>query len=222
MPQLNKVASGNTKRFFDSIGFGWLFESQQEIEEITLTDLNVIPLKGNFDFGYALGQYSEPIKTHAEKTQVGNLLYRLKYQFEQDAGVLLADLAVELINSRNFLKSCDLVVTVPPSFTSRPFDPVSFLAQKISKITGIGWGKDVIKRARIAKLQKRIFDKSGKEENVISTFRLNNPLLVIGKKILLLDDLYDSRVTIKRISQLLRQAKANKIFVLVMAKTNYV
>jgi ATP-dependent DNA helicase RecQ len=80
----------------------------------------------------------------------------------------------------------------------------------------------VIKRARITKLEKRIFDKVGKEENVISAFRLSNPALISGKKILLLDDLYDSGATINQISQILRQAKAHKIFCLVLAKTSYV
>lgn len=65
-------------------------------------------------------------------------------------------------------------------------------------------------------------DKVAKKENVTSAFRLNNPILVFGNKILLLDDLYDSAVTINQISQILRQAGADKIFVLVLAKSDYV
>lgn len=211
-----------TKKLLNSLGFGWLLTSDQEIEKPSLSSLNVIPLLGNFDFGFALGQYSEPKEAHTERTQVGRLLYGFKYQFDQDAGVILADLAAELINSQNLLKSSDFIVTIPPSFTSRPFDPVSFLAERISKVTGIRWEKDVIKRTRITKLQKRILDKEGKKENVISTFRLNNSPSIFGKKILLLDDLYDSGATINQIFQILRRAKANKIFALVLAKTSYV
>lgn len=194
----------------------------QEIEKLSVPRLNLIPLVGNFDFGCALGHYSEPKETHTEKTQVGVLLHRFKYKFDRDAGTILADLAVELINGPCPLKSSDLMVTVPPSFTSRPFDPISFLAERLSKRTDIPWERDVIKRARITKLQKRIFDKAGKEENVVSTFRLNNPRSIVRKKVLLLDDLYDSGATIGQISQILRRAKADKIFVLALAKTSYV
>ncbi len=222
MPQLDKVAWGNIKRFLDSLGFGWLFESTQETEKITLTDLNVIPLKGNFDFGYALGLYSEPKNAHREKTPIGGLLHRFKYQFNQDAGAILADLAAELINRQNLLRSSNFIVTVPPSFTSRPFDPISFLAERISLGTGIRWEKGVIKRTRITGQQKRIFNRDIKKENVESTFGLNNPLLIKDKRILLFDDLYASGSTINQISQILRQAKADKIFVLVLAKTSYV
>lgn len=157
MPQLDKVAWGNTKRILDRLGFGWLFESKQEIEKITLTELNVISLKGGFDFGYALGLYSEPKNAHREKTPVGGLLHRFKYQFNQDCGVILADLAAELINRQNLLRSSDFMVTVPPSFTSRPFDPISFLAERISFSTGIRWGKGVIKKDQNHKAPKKNF-----------------------------------------------------------------
>jgi competence protein ComFC len=222
LPQLNKAASGNTKKFLDSLGLGWLFESEKEIEKIALSDLNLIPLEGNFDFGFALGQYSDRTTAHTEKTQIGKLLYRFKYQFNQDAGVMLANLVTELINSQNLFKSSDFMLTVPPSFTSRPFDTVSFLAEKISFGTGIRWEKGVIKRRKITGQQKRIFDRELKEENVELLFALNDSQLINDKKILLLDDLYASGATINQISRILRQARADKISVLVLAKTSYV
>ncbi len=203
------------------MGFGWLLEPDQEVDRLSLSSLNVIPLMGNFDSGYALGQYSEHVGAQTEKTQVGVLLHRFKYQFDRDAGAKLTDLAAELINRQSLLKSSDFIVTVPPSFTSRPFDPVSFLAERVSGRTKIPWERNVIKRTRITKLQKRIFNKADKEENVISTFRLSNPEVIPGKKILLLDDLYDSGATINQICQILRRAKAVKIFSLVLAKTSF-
>ena len=212
----------NARKIMSDLGFGWLMEPDQKVERPPLSSLNVIPLVGNFDSGYALGQYSEQAGAQTEKTQVGESLYRFKYQFDRDAGEELANLAAELIKGQRLLRSSDFIVTVPPSFTSRPFDPISFLAERVSQRSKIRWERDVIRRARITKLQKRIFDKVGKEENVISTFRLSNPVLISGKKILLLDDLYDSGATTNQISQILRQAKAHKIFCLVLAKTSYV
>ena len=212
----------NARKIMSDLGFGWFLEPDQKVERLSLSSLNVIPLAGSFDSGYALDQYSEQAGAKTEKTQVGELLHRFKYQFDRDAGEELANLAAELIKGQRLLRSSDFIVTVPPSFTSRPFDPISFLAERVSQRSKIRWERDVIRRARITKLQKRIFDKVGKEENVISTFRLSNPLLISGKKILLLDDLYDSGATTNQISQILRQAKAHKIFCLVLAKTSYV
>lgn len=215
------MIANDARKILSGLGFGWFLKSDQEIEKLSLSSLNVISLMGNFKVGFALGQYSEPKEAHTEKTQVGKLLHRFKYLFDRDAGVILADLAAELIDSRSLLKSSDLIVTVPPSFTSRPFDSVSFLAEKISKRTGIRWEKGVIKRTKVTGQQKRIFERELKEENVELTFCLNDPRLINGKKILL-DDLYASGSTINQISQILRRAKADKISALVLAKTSYV
>lgn len=212
----------NARKIMNDLGFGWLLEPDQKVERLSLSNLNVIPLAGSFDSGYALGHYSERAGAKTEKTQVGELLHRFKYQFDPDAGEELANLAAELIKGQRVLKSSDFMLTVPPSFTSRPFDPIAFLAERVSQRTKIRWERDVIKRARITKLQKRIFDKADKEENVISAFSLGNPGLISGKRILLLDDLYDSGATINQISQILRRARADKIFSLVLAKTRFV
>jgi ComF family protein len=212
----------DARKLVSSLGFGWLFNPGLKIEKLSLSDLNVTPLWGNFDSGYALGQYSQRVGAQTEKTKVGELLHRFKYQFDRDAGAQLADLATELINRERVLRSSDFIVAVPPSFTSRPFDPVSYLAQRVSEGTGIPWEKDAVRRTRITKLQKRILDRTAKEENVNSTFRLDSPASISGNRILLLDDLYDSGATINQISQILRRAAAHKISVLVSAKTSYV
>jgi ATP-dependent DNA helicase RecQ len=216
------MLANHARKILGGAGFGWVLKPDQETHRLSSSGLNVIPLLGNFDFGCALAQYSEQVNARSEKTQVGELLHRFKYRFDREAGAILADLATELINGQNLLKSSDFIVTVPPSFTSRPFDPISDLAERISKGTGIPWQRNVIKRTRITKLQKGIFDKVGKAENVALTFRLNDPALVFAKKILLLDDLSDSGATVNQISQILRRAKADRVNVLVLAKTGYV
>jgi competence protein ComFC len=212
----------NARKIMSDLGFGWLMEPDHKVERLSLSSLNVIALMGNFDSGYALGQYSEQAGAKTEKTQVGELLYRFKYQFDRDAGAKLADLAIELTNGQSLLKSSDFIVTVPPSFTSRPFDPISYLAERVSKGTGIRWAKNVIKRTRVTGQQKRFFAKELKEENVKLAFGLNDHRFITDKKILLLDDLYASGCTINLISDILRRAGAYKISVLVLAKTSYV
>lgn len=212
----------NARKIMRDLGFGWLMEPDQKVERLCLSSLNVIPLAGSFDSGYALDQYSEQAGAKTEKTQVGELLHRFKYQFDRDAGEELANLAAELIKGQRLLRSSDFIVTVPPSFTSRPFDPISYLAERVSKGTGILWAKNVIKRTRVTGQQKRFFAKELKEENVKLAFGLNDHRFITDKKILLLDDLYASGCTINLISDILRRAGTHKISVLILAKTSYV
>ncbi|KPL01331.1 MAG: hypothetical protein AMJ91_00185 [candidate division Zixibacteria bacterium SM23_73_3] len=152
---------------------------------------------------------------------MGDLLHKFKYEQDRHAGMILADLASDFINGQILLKASDLILTVLPSFRSRPFDPVYFVAERIEKKTKIPWEREVFARTRLVKPQKSIWDRKFKQLNVLNTYRLAKPLKLDGKKILLIDDICDSGATLNEISAILRQTKADKIYVLVLAKTRY-
>jgi len=209
------------KKLFDRFGFGWVLGSGKEIKAILLSDIKAISLSGNFDLGFALGEYSVSDGAKRNKTLVGDLLHKFKYEQDHHAGMILADLATDFINSQTLLKSADLMLTVPPSFKSRSFDPVSFLAERIEKKAKIPWEREVFARTRLAKPQKGIWDREFKQLNVSNAFQLAKPLKLEGKKILVIDDILNSGATLSEISTLLKQAKAEKIYVLVLAKTQY-
>lgn len=209
------------KKLFDKLGFGWIISSQEEVKKVALSDIKPIPLLGNFDSGFALGEYRALKSAKREKTTVGYLLHEFKYEQNHHAGMILADLASDFINSQILLKSSNLILTIPPSFKSRSFDPVSFLTERIEERTQIHWEKDALKRTKLTKPQKSIHDREFKKINVLNTFQLAKPLKLDGKKILLIDDIFDSGATLDQISAILREAKADKIYVLVLVKTRY-
>jgi len=133
--------------------------------------------------------------------------------------MILADLASAFINSRLTLKSADLMLIIPPSFKSRSFDPVSFLAESTEERTNIPWERGVFARTRLTKPQKSIHNKEFKNLNVLNTFGLSKPLKLNGKRILLIDDVFDSGATLDQIRAILREARATKTYALVLAKT---
>jgi predicted amidophosphoribosyltransferase len=110
------------------------------------------------------------------------------------------------------------MLTVPLSFTSRPFDPVSFLAGRIEERSHISWEKDAIVRTRLARTQKDIVGGEQKRVNVFNTFKLSRPLKVDGQRILLLDDILSSGATMNEISNILRERDPKMICVMVMAR----
>ncbi len=215
------MQTGSVKKLLDRFGFGWVLGSGEEIEAVSLSDIKPIPLSGNFDTGFALGEYNILDSGKRKRTIVGNLLHKFKYEQNSHAGTILADLASGFINSHTLLKSSDLMLTIPPSFKSRSFDPVSFVAERIEEKTKIRWEKDTLKRTKLTKPQKSIWDKELKQLNVLNTFQLARPLKLDGEKILLIDDVCASGATLNEISAILRQAKIEKIYVLVLTKTAY-
>ena len=212
---------GGIKKLLDRFGFGWILSSTEEIKAISLSDIEPVPLSGNFDLGFALGEYSIKESAKRKKTKVGDLLHKFKYEQNRHAGMILTDLASDFINSQILLKSSDLMLTIPPSFRSRSFDPVSFIAERIKERTQIRWERDVFLRTRLTQPQKSIWDKELKQLNVFNTFRIAKPLQLEGKTILLIDDVFASGATLNEISAILREAKADKIYVLVLVKTAY-
>ena len=134
------------------------------------------------------------------------------------AGFVLAGLLCDFIRTRRLFCSCDLLLTVPPSFISRPFDPVSFLAEEVERETRIPWHRNALRRSKLTKPQKAIREREVKELNVSNVYRPTGALDLSGKNVLL-DDTFDSGATLDHVSGILREAGAKAIFALVVAKT---
>ena len=92
------MPQGTIKSLIDRLGFGFIFSSAEEISLISLSEIKPIPLFGNFDLGFALGEYSMLETKSRRRTKVGDLLHRFKYEQDRQAGMILADLASDFIN----------------------------------------------------------------------------------------------------------------------------
>jgi ComF family protein len=197
----------------------FLLSVPQKMESISLSDIKPIVLEGAFDEGFALGKYSRWETSSRKRTKLGMLIHAFKYEQNRHSGELLSGLVSEFISDSPIMKSSELILTVPPSFKSRPFDPVSFLAERVSRKTGIHWESEFFIRTRLTKPQKEVVGRELKQLNVLNTFRLAKPIDLKGKRIILLDDVTASGAILDELSSLLRQAGAGKICVLVLAQS---
>jgi len=77
---------------------------------------------------------------------------------------------------------------------------------------------DLVKK-RPTKEQKDLENGYLKSDNVFGAFSLNNPEKIKGKRILLVDDIFDSGATIKELGKLFTKFGAVKIAPIVIAKT---
>jgi competence protein ComFC len=213
------VRTADLKRVLGKVGLGWMVPSPDEPCQMSLSDVRPISLVGSFDWGFALGRYSCGRERDRKRTPLGQLLYRFKYEHDRRAGFLIASLLSEFIRSQRVFSSCDLLITVPPSYTSRPFDPVSLLAEHVERQTEIPWHRNALRRNKLTKPQKAIQEREVKALNVSNVYRPTGALDLSGKTVLLLDDTFDSGATLDHVSGILREAGAKTILVLVVAKT---
>jgi ATP-dependent DNA helicase RecQ len=95
---------------------------------------------------------------------------------------------------------------------------VKNFAEKLSQMLKIPISHK-LQKSKKTKEQKIFENTYLKRDNVSNVFSYTAPIEVDGKRILLIDDVFDSGATIKEIGKLLTKLRAKKIVPLVIAKT---
>ncbi len=172
-------------------------------------------LPGPWSAGWALGFHSQYAGANWNRSETGELTYRLKYQGDQSLLPLLVEQATALIADHPELAQVDAVVPVPPS-TLRANDPVSSFAKALAQKLGLPYLPALVKSRQTAP-QKEMHTLAQKQSNVAGAFSVQSPMK--GKRLLVVDDLYDSGATLEEIHRHLQRAGAVKVNVLTLTRT---
>ena len=97
-------------------------------------------------------------------------------------------------------------------------DLVKNFATKVAQVLKFPISHNLVK-SRQTKEQKVFENSCLKSDNVHGAFTLTLPAEVRGKRILLIDDIFDSGATVKEIGKYLTALGASKIAPIVIAKT---
>jgi predicted amidophosphoribosyltransferase len=150
-----------------------------------------------------------------KRSEMGDLLYRLKYKGDAAAGQEIVNTAATYLKPAR--AKFDLIVTVPPS-RARATQPVTTLANGIGAATNLPVVQCVT-RTRSAEQLKDITDPAKRQE-ALAGLHAVDVSQTEGKNILLLDDLYRSGATLNAITELLlKEGKAKSVCVLTMTRT---
>lgn len=148
------------------------------------------------------------------RSEVGELLYKLKNKSDQSVVSEIADAAAELLKPS--LSKIDIIVPVPPS-TARQVQPVTLLVKAISDRVGVPVVNAVTKIKDTPQL-KNIYDLDERTKLLDGAFKID--AAVAGKRVLLFDDLYRSGATMNAITiALLDDGKAADVMALTITKT---
>lgn len=203
------------KNALTELGLGFLFEKPVR-EYPVISNLAPPALSGLFNSGFCLGLYSLKDKP---KTALGNLVHQFKYRFDKKAGEILSLAAASVIKEK--FPDTDLIIPVPKSFFSQPFDVVLFSGRIISEENNLPLEKEILIRTRISLYQKRIFNLQEKLSNIEKMFKVISPQKVAHKTILILDDILDTGATLNEITRILKAALAKKVYAFTLAKTGF-
>lgn len=187
--------------------------------------INPRPLEGPWREGYALDVHStgseflgydeyghEQFDT--KRTDVGELLYRIKYKGDETALTELADVMAEFVKSKRI--SPEVIVPVPPTRVRR-VQPLFRIVTALGQRLGIPVTSTAVKKSGGAELKDLYSYEERRKvlENAISV----DPRPVAGKRILLVDDLVRSGATIVAVAEQLTAAGATTLYVLAATQT---
>ncbi|MEK6574774.1 MAG: RecQ family ATP-dependent DNA helicase [Chloroflexota bacterium] len=174
------------------------------------------PLKGPWLAGWALDFHSRFDGANHAKSEVGELVYLYKYRGERHLAKDLAARWAELLAAHPELPNPEAIIPIP-STQQREFDPVRVLAETLAAHLAIPALTDTLVKTRATKPQKELTALAQKQANVAGAFALKGN--VRGKRILLVDDLYDSGATLQEAARVLHRNGAASIVALTLTKT---
>jgi competence protein ComFC len=191
-----------------------------ETQEIKLKTL--IPIKNNDISGFALDIHTikstllDDGKFETTRTDLGDLLFRLKYKFDRSTIEEIAVKCSKVIQSA--YSDIDVIIPAPPSNLERPFQPVFEVAKRIGELTKIPIDLNYVIKLPTEQIKSL---NNQEDRNIV----LDRSISIIddrykNKNVLIFDDLYRSGDTLSAISKrLLNQGKVNTVKVLCITKT---
>ena len=194
-----------------------------------MANVNPKKLPGRWIDGYALDLhtvYSVPIgedeyghqRFDTPRTELGELLDRLKYSGDQTALGELVETAATFVGGWAEARGIEMLVPVPPS-KQRAVQPALQVATALAAKLGIAYEPQAITKLKETPELKNVSDYDERLRLLAGAHSVD-ATRVAGKSILLFDDLYRSGATMNSIAALLLDTgKAAKVIALTLTRT---
>ncbi len=189
--------------------------SQPDAIDAFLNKPHPRPLVGSWQKGWALGFHSRISGADWSRSGVGDLIYRLKYDSDTTVLPALVQQTLDLFAAHPEMGQADFIVPVPSS-TERKVSPVHAFCEALAGKISLPVHPLVFK-SRQTQPQKEMQTLAQKRANVAGAFSMRRD--VNQKRILLVDDLFDSGATLDEITKLLLKHGASRVNVLTLTRT---
>jgi predicted amidophosphoribosyltransferase len=150
-----------------------------------------------------------------QRSEMGELVYRLKYKADKSA----LEPILALLSGLEGIETFDVLLPVPATNKNRPFQPVELITQALGAQRQVRVLGDAL--LNNGDLQtKSISDPVERLDRLKAAFQLSGRHDLTGMRVLLVDDLYRSGTTLNVLTDLLYNvAHVKLVSVLTMTKT---
>lgn len=180
-----------------------------------VSDTEPLALPGPWSHGIALGMHAQEAEG-TERSEIGELLVRFKYGGERSLARMLGEALAKAVAPRR----PEVVVHIPSS-RRHAFEPACELARTTTRALGVRCLPRFIALTRAVQPQKDLTSLSEKKENVRGAFKVRRAELIRGRRVLIVDDVYDSGATLEEAWRVVDEAGAADITVAAVTRTRY-
>ena len=164
-----------------------------------------------FDNAFSAFKYSKVVKS---------LVHSIKYKEYKKVGKFLAIYMTEYWKKYVKIDDVDYVIPVPLHKVKkrmRGYNQAKIIGENFAKLMNFKFDSSLIKRINFTKTQTKL-TKLQREKNIKNAFEVSDAKKIQNKKFLIIDDVFTTGSTVNEISDILRNFKADKIYVLTAAR----
>ena len=165
---------------------------------------------GYDEFGHA--------QFNTTRTEIGELLYRLKYKADASALVDIGEASERFI--RSWRIKFDLIVPVPPT-RARKVQPLHQICDELGKRFRVPVVKAAVKKTSGAAELKNLHEFEARRR-VLKNSVTADRRLVEGRRVLLVDDLIRSGATMSAVAEAITTAGASSVYAFALTQTRQV
>lgn len=145
-----------------------------------------------------------------------NLIHLFKYQNKFALAPSLAKLVLEIVPP-----DAESIIPVPLHFKKlqqRKYNQAVLLGQELSGMLRIPISVDVLKKTRLTPSQTEL-SQSERQKSILGVFSVEKAEKIIGKHIVILDDVYTTGATAKECERVLLGAGAHRVSIVTLARS---
>lgn len=159
------------------------------------------------------------------RTQIGELVYQAKpynrraSETHRQNAFELADKFLLFIEKHPSYLRAEVVMSVPPSRMGKTFDLPLEIVKQITLRFSMMDGSNHITKNRTTRPMKDCETLQEKAENLRGAFTVNDGADINGRRVLVIDDIYQTGSTLNEVKNVLFEAGAKEVIALVATKT---
>ena len=174
--------------------------------------------RGRVNFEYAISFFK-----YTKSGKVQNLLHEFKYNGVQEIGAVISGWVADQLIVNGYHNKFDLIIPVPlhkSRLRNRGFNQAEVFAKGISEELHINMYPLIAERMVATKTQTG-YNVSSRWENVKDIFIITDGEKILGKRVLIVDDIVTTGATIESLANEIRKYKPLSISLLTMADADH-